>query len=83
MSYNNYIILNKDGSKKEANLISPNNIYVNSTDIKDKYSFVNTSEEQGLTHINNLNLNEIELLSREYINNGLPIDFDIHPLRSY
>ncbi len=56
VSYNNYVVLNKDGSKKETYLISPRNIYVNSTDIKDKYGFVNTPEEQGLTHINNLNI---------------------------
>ena len=54
ISYNNYIILNNDGSKKETYLISPRNSYVNSTDIKDKYGFVNTPEEQGLLHINNI-----------------------------
>ena len=56
MSYNNYVVLNKAGSEKETYVISPNNIYVNSTDIKDKYGFVNTPEEQGLVHINNINL---------------------------
>ena len=56
VSYNNYVVLNKAGSEKETYVISPNNIYVNSTDIKDKYGFVNTPEEQGLVHINNINL---------------------------
>ena len=56
VSYNNYVVLNKAGSEKETYVISPNNIYVNSTDIKDKYGFVNTPEEQGLVHINNINI---------------------------
>ena len=56
VSYSNFIVLNKDGSKKDTYLISPNNIYINSADIIDKFCFVNTPEQQGLTHVNNLNL---------------------------